>query len=72
VRKDFFFNFKIIYLDLNRFYWDLIPRRAEITWAIPTDIGAGSFRIRHFGLYRLAVDAPSKPYFGSTRTFNVR
>ncbi|XP_021951036.1 neutral ceramidase [Folsomia candida] len=53
------------------FYWNILQRRIELRWIIPTGVEAGTYRLRHFGYYRQAEDGPLNPYIGSSSPFRV-
>jgi neutral ceramidase len=44
---------------------------ATITWEIPTDTPAGSYRIVHFGDYKNGWTGKISPFNGASRTFTV-
>jgi neutral ceramidase len=47
------------------------PSTAEATWQIPLDTPAGTYRIRHEGVYRLSSSDPPQPYQGTSSAFQI-
>ena len=47
------------------------PSTAEALWKIPRDTPAGTYRIRHEGVYRLSSSEPPSPYEGISRAFQI-
>ncbi len=47
------------------------PSTVEAIWKIPLDTPAGTYRIRHEGVYRLSASAAVQPYEGISRSFQV-
>jgi neutral ceramidase len=47
------------------------PSTAEAIWNIPRDMPAGTYRIRHEGVYRLSSSDPPTPYEGLSSAFQI-
>ena len=47
------------------------PSTVEALWQIPHDAPAGTYRIRHEGVYRLAADQDPVPYEGISSSFQI-
>jgi neutral ceramidase len=43
----------------------------EVLWKIPANAPAGTYRLRHDGVYRLSADAPPTPYEGISSSFQI-
>jgi neutral ceramidase len=44
----------------------------SITWNVPLDAIAGTYRIRHRGAWKNGIGGAIAPYEGTTRTFVVQ
>jgi len=47
------------------------PSTAEAIWSIPRDTPAGTYRVRHEGVYRLSSSEPPSPYEGISSPFQI-
>jgi neutral ceramidase len=47
------------------------PSTVESLWQIPHDAPAGTYRIRHEGVYRLSADQAPTPYEGISSSFQI-
>jgi len=57
----------------TKFYWEgvwLLESLISISWDIPTDAAAGSYRIKTFG-YSKDIFGTLTPYEGTSKTFSV-